>query len=443
MSSIGCSVPSSDGTLHAAICDNDSEVLQRNKECTSEVRSPISILPQKAVVLQMQDLDRLENKVANALLKAIPKCNSATIKIFELIVSAIDPYNPPENRTVYIDKELFYKFLGLDGKQKSVKLRSHIKKFCSQLWFDFSILTDKERDAVNEIITRDNPNLVLLHKEHIVSAANEVYWEPRKPFIAFEISERILFFLSYLGKDIHGENNGKQFTTYDLIGMSNFESKYSVILYRWLRMKYQESKKFGSKIEISIDNLRMITDTTDLYDRFNNFEYRVLQVPQKEINQYSTIQFEYRKIKKGRNIVAIQFFVSDNPQNKPVKAETLKPHKTKEEREADLQASAYKAIISDYTDMLSDRMFLKKGYKKDTKLLARLNDDLYPLYDLLVSDQGEELLKVHLDMIQRRIELAKTDVNDVIGYLITCAKQSKDKKYLDEYKYQRNRHSYS
>lgn len=442
MSCFGSSVLSKDNTPSTVDLNSSENHGFKDKNVHKTIHGSIGILPQKAVILQMQDFNKLENKVANVLIKATPKCDVSTIKIFELIVSAVDPFDPPSDGIVFIEKELLYEFLELSGKAKSTQLKSKIKKFATQLQFDFSNLTDKERENVNEVIKDQEPNLTPLHKNHVIFPASEIYWEDRQSYISIELTKRIIFFLSHLG-------NGKRYTMYDLVGMSKFESKYSVILYRWLRMEYQifkhtlNEKKVKNKIEISIEDLRVLTDTVDLYNRFDGFEKRILKIPQEEINNYSTIQFEYRKIKKGRNVVAIQFFVTDNPKNKPVIEERLLPRKTKEEREADLQASAYKAIISDYTDMLSNRMFLKKGYKKDTKLLARLNDDLYPLYDLLIADKGEELLEIHLDMIQRRIELAKTDVNDVVGYLITCVKQSKEKNYLDEYKYQRNRHSYS
>lgn len=442
MSFFSSSVLSKDDTPPTVDLNSIKNHTITEKNVTKKSHGSMDILPQKAVVLQMQDFNKLENKVANALIKAIPKCDVSTIKIFELLVSAIDPFDPPSDQIVYIEKELFYEFLNLNGTKRAVNLKNKVKRFCEQLLFDFSSLSDSEREAINEIIARDEPNLVPLHKEHIVTAATEIFWEPRKPSIAFEMTRRILFFLSHLGEN-------KEYTTYDLVGMSKFESKYSVVLYRWLRMKYQifnwnlKENNAKNKIEISMKELRELTDTVEAYKRMDHFEERVLQVPQKEINEFSTIQFDYRKIKKGRNVVAIQFFVSDNPKNKPVKSDRLTPKKSKEEREADLLASAYKAIVNDYTDMLSERMFLKKGYKKDKKLLARLNDDLYPLYDSVVSEKGEEMLEIHLDMIQRRVEQAKSDVNDVVAYLLTCIKQSKDKNYLDEFKYQKNKHSYS
>lgn len=449
MSFMGRSVSSFDDAPPAVDLNSSDNRKSGDTNVSNRLHIYTGMLPQKAVILQMQDFNELENKVANALIKAIPKCDVSTIKIFELIVSAINPKDPPADQVVHVEKEMLYEFLDLNGTKRAVNLKSKVKKFSQQLLFDFSSLSDDERDSVNQIISRDEPDMIPLHKEHLVTAAIEIFWEPRGSYIAFKMTKRIMFFLSYLGRGKDGELNGKDFTRYDLVGMNKFESKYSVILYRWLRMKHQsfkynfKEKGVKNKIDLSVKELRELTDTTNLYDRFTNFEYRVLQVPQNEINEFSTIKFEYRKIKKGRNVVAIQFFVSDNPKNIPVKEETLTPRKTKEEREADTMASAYKALVNEYTEKLEKRWILKKDYKKDMKMLARLNDDLYPLYDQIVADKGIEILDIHLDMIQKRVENAKTYIQDPAAYLITIANQSIEKNFIDEYKYKANRHNHN
>ncbi|MBU5899928.1 RepB family plasmid replication initiator protein, partial [Vibrio cholerae O1] len=74
--------------------------------------------------------------------------------------------------------------------------------------------------------------------------------------------------------------------------ISELNSKYSIILYRWLSMNYNQyehySAKGGRKEEqveayrnpsISILELREMTDTINDYKRFTHFETRVLKEP--------------------------------------------------------------------------------------------------------------------------------------------------------------------
>lgn len=412
-------------------------------ECSKSAHSFEYRIPQKAVVLQMEDLNNLKNSVSNALIKAMPKCDNTTIKIFELIISAINPKDPPSDFIVYIEKKMLYKFLNLNSSTRGRDLEKKLIKFRNELYFNFSVLKDEERKKVNEAIEKENSIVVdkkfklqPIHKNHIVSAANEIFWEAYNPYVGFQLTHRIMFFLSNLGE-------GKQYTQYELIGISKFESKYSVILYRWLKMKYQQFKynlkenHVKNKIEISIDDLRELTDTTDLYKRFDHFEERVLKVPQNEINNFSVIYFEYKKIKKGRNIESIQFFVKDNVLNIPKKEEKLTPRKSKKEKEEERDAIAFKAIVSPYTKMLENRMLLQKDYQNDAHMLVRLYEDLYPIYDEIVDNHGKSTLISHLDRICDAT--FEKDINDTVSYLVSCAKNAIENDFRHEKKYSRKK----
>lgn len=100
-------------------------------------------------------------------------------------------------------------------------------------------------------------------------------------------------------------------------------SKYSIILYKWLSMNYNQyehySIKGGRREEqlevyqnpsISIKELRIMTDTINLYKTFKDFDSYVLKNSLKEINEHTHFNVSYEKLKVGRSIDRIQFHIS-------------------------------------------------------------------------------------------------------------------------------------
>ena len=52
----------------------------------------------------------------------------------------------------------------------------------------------------------------------------------------------------------------------------------------------------------------------NITERFNNLKTRVIDPALKEVNKYTDIVVTYKNIKKGRNIVALEFFIETNQQ---------------------------------------------------------------------------------------------------------------------------------
>ena len=115
----------------------------------------------------------------------------------------------------------------------------------------------------------------------------------------------------------------QSFTQYALSDLVELNSKYSIILYKWLSMQYNQyehySVKGGRRAEqveayrnpsIPVKELRTITDTLNLYERFTKFESYVLQNSSKEINAHTHFNVTYDKIKKGRSIDSIVFHIT-------------------------------------------------------------------------------------------------------------------------------------
>ena len=209
------------------------------------------------------------------------------------------------------------------------------------------------------------------------------------------------------------------FTQYALTDIMELNSKYSIILYRWLSMHYNQYEHYSAnggrrngQLEeycnptISIKELRTMTDTVNEYKDMSNFTKRVLDISLKEINEHTHFNVSYDKIKKGRSIDSIVFHVEkkrradDNSyklEDKDYQADKVK----KEQSEAILYKQA---MESKYTRLLLDNMLLSPYEMTDTKLMAGLQAHVYPLYDELKELRGLNGVKDHLSYVSSKQE---------------------------------------
>lgn len=101
------------------------------------------------------------------------------------------------------------------------------------------------------------------------------------------------------------------FTSYGLVNVLGMRSKYSPILYEWLK-SYQSMEQ----ITIPVDELKEKLNAVD-YERFSNFKQRVLQVAINEINNLTDIvvSIELNKCRKVVESVTFTINAKDNFQN--------------------------------------------------------------------------------------------------------------------------------
>ncbi|MCT0036268.1 RepB family plasmid replication initiator protein, partial [Lactococcus lactis subsp. lactis] len=117
-------------------------------------------------------------------------------------------------------------------------------------------------------------------------------------------------------------NLKKNFTQHALSDIAELNSKYSLILYRWLSMNYNQyehySVKGGRRAEqveayrnpsIKVKEMRLMTDTVNEYHKYNDWDRYILKNSLKEINAHTSFNVTYDKIKKGRSIDSIVFHI--------------------------------------------------------------------------------------------------------------------------------------
>lgn len=121
------------------------------------------------------------------------------------------------------------------------------------------------------------------------------------------------------------------FTKLELQEFNLFKSKFSLIILEFLK-QYEKLKKIP---EVSIDELRKITDTTKKYPNFSDFEKRVLKAAVNEINESTNYNVSYELIttytSRRPKVSAVQFYFSK-------KAETPKQEQVQEAAVAILES---------------------------------------------------------------------------------------------------------
>ncbi|WP_157601248.1 replication initiation protein [Persicobacter sp. CCB-QB2] len=104
------------------------------------------------------------------------------------------------------------------------------------------------------------------------------------------------------------------YTQYTLSNVYHFQSAYSFRVYELLRQYYPKV----SKIAIEYQYLRDLIGLDERsYARFSNFKKRVLEVAQKEINQFSDMMIDFELERSGKSVVQITFSMRPNRKVSP------------------------------------------------------------------------------------------------------------------------------
>jgi len=340
---------------------------------------------------QVETLNELSKRKVvehNSLITSIAKMDKTPLKMFELAVSLIDTENPPENHTVYLSKREMFAFFNVDDSNKHSRFKEAIEKMQKQAFFQIK----KEHDKGFKFVS--------------IVPIPYVEWTDYNDEVKIEFHREIMPYLINLKTN---------FTQHALSDIAELNSKYAIILYRWLSMNYNQYDHYSVKggrrekqvesyrnPEISMHDLRQMTDTVDEYKRFYNFEKWVLKEPLSEITNHTTLNVTYEKIKKGRSIDSIVFHitkkqVADDSSYKLADPAYIDDKISQEESEEKL---VYQAMKSPYTKLLMEQFLLSYIDLTDTTILSGLQKNVYPLYDELKESRGLKGVKEHLAYIR-------------------------------------------
>src|SRR5574344_1245579 len=343
-------------------------------------------------VLTLNELSKRKVVEHNSLITSIAKMDKTPLKMFELAVSCINTEEPPKDNIVYLSKRDLFAFFKVSDNDKHSRFKEAIEKMQKQAFFQI-----KEEAGKG-------------FKFKSIVPIPYVEWTDYHDEVKIEFHREIMPYLINLKKN---------FTQHALSDLAELNSKYSIILYRWLSMNYNQyehySAKGGRRAEqvesyrnpsISIKELRIMTDTVNDYERFQSLETWILKKPLEEINAHTSFNVTYDKIKKGRSIDSIVFHIEkkrcadDNSyklNDKMYQAEQAK----KEETEDRL---AIEAMKNKYTKLLLDNMLLNSYEMIDTAIMAGLQQHVYPLYDELKDLHGMKAVQDHLSYVASKQE---------------------------------------
>lgn len=345
-------------------------------------------------VLTLNELSKRKVVEHNSLITSIAKMDKTPLKMFELAVSCINTEEQPKDNTVYLSKADLFAFFKVSDNDKHSRFKQAVRAMQKEAYFEI-----KEEAGKG-------------FKFKSIVPIPYVEWTDYHDEVKIEFHREIMPYLINLKKN---------FTQHALSEISELNSKYSIILYRWLSMNYNQyehySAKGGRRAEqvesyrnpsISVKELRIMTDTVNEYQRFTNFTKKILDIPLKEINDNTTFKVSYEKVKKGRSIDSIVFHITKKPvaRNDFYKLEEQDPiylqDKANKEQAEELLAG--KALKSKYTKLLLDNMLLSPYEMTDTSLMAGLQAHVYPLYDELKALRGLNGVKDHLSYVRAKQE---------------------------------------
>ena len=369
---------------------------------------------------QVQTLNELSKRKVvehNSLITSIAKMDKTPLKMFELAVSCINTEEPPKDHTVYLSKEELFAFFKVSDNDKHSRFKQAVENMQKQAFFQ-----------IKEEVGKG-------FKFRSIVPIPYVEWTDYHDDVKIEFHREIMPYLINLKQN---------FTQHALSDIAELNSKYSIILYRWLSMNYNQyehySYKGGRREEqveayrnpsISIRELRELTDTVDEYPRFDRLEHRVLKEPIEEINENTSFNVTYDKIKKGRSIDSIVFHITKKRRadDNSYKLEDKDYQSDKEEKSRNEADLLKQAMESKYTRLLIENFLLSPLEMTDTALMAGLQKNVYPKYDELKTLRGLEGVKKHLSYVREKQEpyskgnIAKYLKKAIEQYLPTVKRQ--------------------
>jgi len=346
----------------------------------------------KKQVKTLNELSKRKVVEHNSLITSIAKMDKTPLKMFELAVSCINTEEPPKDQTVYLSKKELFAFFKVSDNDKHSRFKEAVEKMQKQAFF--KIKEKKEHG---------------FEFENIVPIPY-VKWTDYNDEVTIRFSPEIMPYLINLKQN---------FTQHALSDLSELNSKYSIILYRWLSMNYNQYEHYSYKggrrekqVEeyrnpsISIRELREMTDTVDEYPRFDRLEHRVLKEPIEEISENTSFNVTYDKVKKGRSIDSIVFHITKKHRtgDNSYKLEDKTYRKVKVQQEQRENLLYAEAMQSKYTKLLLENFLLSPYEMTDPAIMAGLQKNVYPKYDELKELRGLEGVKKHLSYVNEKQE---------------------------------------
>ena len=374
----------------------------------------MTIISNEKETIKIPEIEKRKVAEHNDLITSIAKMDKTPLKIFELAVSFIDTENPPSDNTVHLSKSEIYNFFDVSDNDKHSRFKKAITTLHKQSIFEIREMNEKRGK----------------YEYQVISPLEKTTWNDYSDILTIKFTSSIMPYLINLKTN---------FTQYALLDIMELNSKYSIILYKWLSMQYNQYEHYKNKggrrkeqlekycnPEIKVSELRVITDTSLEYKRFTHFETWIIEKPLEEINKHTHFMVTYEKIKKGRNIDSIQFHITKKVQPQELNGEYKEREQDpaylqgKKNREEQIALLSAKAMQNPYTMELLEFEILEMRNLADISLMARLQEVVYPIYSEIEGQAGINRVREHFETIKNhRQDYSKPNIAQ---YLLVSAR---------------------
>lgn len=204
-------------------------------------------------------------------------------KVLHVIFSKLNAFEKNDLK-VTINKSELFDTLGVAGKSKYKRYRNIFKGIIQKSYME--ILDTEGNMAQGVVITG-------------------VKWNTKEQPVELYLNQLFMPYISELVSN---------FTMVSLQSITNFKSKYSLVVYRWLCSWADNSTDFSENARYittkELKELFGLTEQDYVYNgKFNRalFEQYAIESAVHEINEKTDLQVEYKKIKQGNRIKSYAF----------------------------------------------------------------------------------------------------------------------------------------
>lgn len=202
------------------------------------------------------------------------------IKILDTLVSCIDTMHPKTK--VEITKTELAKAIGMNSDPNYVYVAQSLKALLSETW----AFTTDEYTELRHFLER-------------------VKWWHDDDKVEVEFHKDLIPMLIDLKTN---------FLTYNIGELNCLKSRYSMLLYKYILSYIRQYNTL--ELTITIEELRKFLNLKKKYLDFRNFDRRILQVFEKEVNESRSLPYLIRYEKKGgKKVNAIRFLVRARTSN--------------------------------------------------------------------------------------------------------------------------------
>ncbi len=161
------------------------------------------------------------------------------------------------------------------------------------------------------------------------------------------------------------------YTSLTLDTFGALKSEYSLKMYEFLNRW-----AFKGRVSIKVDELKVLLNVVEMYDRWNNFNQWVLKPAIKEINAKTNLGITLKTIRTGRAITDLEFQIFDRSKAIPVEEPKRPkfPHKNKYGRFVKLDVQNPKMSSHEYGLWAMDCLKVLNDFYKD--IAAITTEDL-------------------------------------------------------------------